>query len=390
MYKCTTCPYEALRGRHGLKQVLAHVDARNRCRLESIKYECPAELSDTAFPRLVTADSLDQAVSYRIRRTDLSGRIMAVTKGLPDSAPIIGGVHKKFSPEHGLVWAAKDTGMSDFPKETNMKGQLGNVNLASGHPIRDIFFSFQNTLDLKEYPDRGPAPHQQNIRYRRVSVYGALDLASSPNHLPNRIAGKTSLNDYMPKLVEYKRKYADDPNALRVLRSGISHIIHQLVYIHYYMYKANIQHGDLHMGNIKIIIDNAGYPVIKAFDFGKSKIARPGNGSTQDLQYFCCRTAVSGFFETFKRNTWRSDDSEKQMKHYPLHRLCMVLLDGIFTTTEINARINAYGEALIKYLRRGSIPPEKTRMAFRGFSDEVVSLFYQPHVWQRILTSSKQ
>ncbi len=386
MYVCD-CGYHAPRSRRGLRLITQHAESHRGCSLATINYESPEELARTALDPSVGGDTLNHAVAYRFNthRTGLEGRRIPGRAGLPTEAPTIGGVHKKFSPEHGLVWAARDTGLSDFPKESAMQQRLGEWNLAhSDIELRDVFFSFQRELDEHDYPDRGTELHQQRMRYRSVSIYNLRDLENSPNHLPDRQPGKTSLNDYMPKLVEFRREYHNNPGAMELLRSAISHIIHQLVYIHYYMFKAGIQHGDLHMGNIKIILDNKGYPIIKVFDFGKSKNVTPGQGTMKDLEYFCCKKAVSGFLETFKRNTWRNDTDEAQLKHYPLHRLCMILLDGIFTKEQIDERINEYGQALIDYLRKGSIPPEKTRMAFRGFSDEIVSLFYQGHVWGRL------
>ncbi|MCP3943105.1 MAG: hypothetical protein GY710_16680 [Desulfobacteraceae bacterium] len=168
----------------------------------------------------------------------------------------------------------------------------------------------------------------------------------------------------------------------QALRAEITRIIHQLVYIHYWLYKTQVLHGDLHMGNIKVITDTNNFPIVKAFDFGKSKIGCSRDESFKDLQYFCNRKAVSGYLETFSRNKTRKDCSVKQAKHYPLHRLSMLLLEGRHSKDYVYQRIDDYGNNLLDALRNGNFYSRtglnNRIMLFQAFSNDIASIFYYP------------
>ncbi|QSH41927.1 hypothetical protein P0136_05505 [Lentisphaerota bacterium ZTH] len=348
MYICKVCNAEFRTSRHALKEVLHHscVQARG---LRVIEHK--AEL-------LPDKDSYKNIIAYRLYDTDISGLKKNLASGLPAQAPTSGGKHKKFSREEGLVYAASRKGLSDFPKEDAFKDSILRLSTDDILP-GNIFFSFQNELSRQEQQSAaGSRPWQQPGRYRRVSIY----------------EGSTTLGVHVERFPE-AYSFSNQMHFYRA-RAEITRIIHQLVYIHYCMYKAHLMHGDLHLHNIKYFQDNNQFPIIKAFDFGNSKTDCTGSDRFRDLQYFCARKAAGGKVETFVRNKWRNDASATQQKHYPLHRLSMFLLNGKFSKSDVYARIRDYGAALMAVLKMVPARQQNASMLFEAFSNDIVSLFY--------------
>jgi translation initiation factor IF-3 len=88
-------------------------------------------------------------------------------------------------------------------------------------------------------------------------------------------------------------------------------------------------------------IKNVPTPIVKIIDFGKATY----NGATyssSDLNYIFFKKAKTKL-ETFKRNKMRKTNSEKQLKHYPLHKIAKHL--GI-NNDEINIFLKTTGKKL--------------------------------------------
>ena len=357
MFQCSVCQSQS----NEFTNAILHAKKHGKIFKNTIDYFPPYqilgeyEFSRTIIQRISTSDS------------SLIGRLKDYEPGLPDVLPTNGGVHKAFDANRALVYAKTPSAMKDFSKEIQMKKALDSLELIqNGTKIRDIFFSFQNFVENI---------NANTDRYRRVSIYNSENL-NKTNYIPKQNQSDPSLNGYY-QILKNEIKYSfvfDTTERYETLRNFVVQMIHQLVYIHYCMYIGEIQHVDLHMGNIKIIIDNNLFPIIKAFDFGKSKNVNSSNDNLKDLNYFISRKAVSGLFETIKRNKLREADSIEQMKHYPLHRLSCLLLNhqkNKFTEQEFIHYIEKMGKEFLVYLKnlqKSTHSKENTRVLFQAFS----------------------
>lgn len=364
MFVCTICQTKF----SILNKAFQHAKTHVIKSLNIIEYLPPSELlGEYEFTQTITKRIMTSGVS-------LSGRLKKNSFGLPEKTPTFGGKHKSFDAEKALVYAKTPSAMTDFIKETDMKENLDRLELQDGSKIRDIFFSFQNNLENTDESIKDAV-----ARYRRVSIY--IPNNSLHNQIPEQNPNDPSLNGYFQILCEDIKTAKIIENRYEIIRKLVVQMIHQLVYIHYCMYNAQIQHGDLHMGNIKLIIDNQGFPVIKVFDFGKSKLVNSISNQMKDLEYFFCRQAVSGILETFKRNKLRNDKSTEQLKHYPLHRLSSLLLRNKgMNENELFNYIDTSGREMIEILKSIQKSPPKhqsLRMLFQSFSNNIVKIFYE-------------
>jgi len=101
--------------------------------------------------------------------------------------------------------------------------------------------------------------------------------------------------------------------------------IHQVMHIHFLLYKNGWVHGDMHMKNMKVIDPGlaTGMFLVKAFDFGESGPANFANRNN-DLNYLFWRrsqkTGPKGFGESMLRAN-RGEDHADMQKHYPIHKI---------------------------------------------------------------------
>ncbi|MCP4181152.1 MAG: hypothetical protein GY756_25585 [bacterium] len=346
MYICKICKAEFKTSRNALNNVWNHSCTQSHG-LNVIEHI--AEL-------LPPDDTYASTNAYRLYNTNIAGLKKELPVRSPTQAPRVGGKHKKFIKELGLVYATSNKGLLDFPKEDAFKESILQLSHDDNILPGKIYFSFQNELSKEELKDiEGPKQRHQPSRYRKVSIY------------------EGNIHDLDKYILDLKKRCNIQ---FFFLRKEIVRIVHQLVYIHYCMYMSRLMHGDLHMRNIKFFKDNNGFPIIKAFDFGNSRVECNGSDLFKDLKYFCNRQAVSGGCETFRRNYWRSDSSKQQGKHYPLHRLSMFLLKHKFSSHDVYKRISSYGDTLITALQRTS-STQNANMLFEAFSNDIVSLFYE-------------
>jgi len=262
-----------------------------------------------------------------------------------------GGDKKKFFPDHGVVIAGnKKTAEGDYKREDGVSGWLGSNSNTYSHYNSDKdlgYVSFQkeiiddaeNEENLKAFVDNEGNKGNKNIRglqlkqVRRVSLYGSYKDRLAREDLQYH----TTLDKFIIPVV-YPDSTWDDHKPTEV---ELVSCVHQIIKIHEYLYLNKITHGDMHMGNIKVIRNKDGV-LLKAFDFGKAnkinnKIYRKmdaKNYTRADLKYLLEKKAVSGFYETIKRNTIRSQNDTRQLKHYPLHKVCMALSFRYFNVKE--------------------------------------------------------
>ncbi|WP_158998142.1 hypothetical protein [Pigmentibacter ruber] len=296
----------------------------------------------------------------------LDGRTKSFLQGTSTEVMQIGGKHKSFDAERALVYAKTPAAMNDFSKEKLIKEVLSSLETKDKLKIRDLFFSFQNEVNINDNIDYS--------RYRRVSIY---ETRSFFDELPLQNEKDPSLFNYYLLLKKSAPPLNLIENNIEKLKIFIINIIHQLFYIHYCLYVAKIQHGDMHMGNIKLIIDNNGFPIIKAFDFGKSKIITGQDFDFKDLKYLLDRIAVSGRLETFKRNTIRSEDSSEQQKHYPLHKFLKLFISGSKSNdlSLLNSFIHDISSELLHQLQGRKNSAEQLEN-FEAASNEFVSVLF--------------
>jgi hypothetical protein len=273
-----------------------------------------------------------------------------------------GGVKKKFFPAHGVVVAGdSNTAKGDYKKEDQASSRL-----AEAEENEFEYASFQKTIDddelnrqrLKQFllknANDNDAKSVKLDQMRRVSIYGGFNDFDSTGQY------HTTLERFVN---DYKSGASDKPDQHPTEFELVS-CIHQLIKIHEYLYINKITHGDMHMGNIKVIRNKSGV-LLKTFDFGKAEVKSTTffgrterSPSRDDLKYLINKTAVSGRFETFKRNTWRSEDHIDQAKHYPLHKLCNLLSKKFIVEARrdprddftVDGRISTYGNQLLENL----------------------------------------
>ncbi|MCP3968473.1 MAG: hypothetical protein GY750_18895 [Lentisphaerae bacterium] len=354
MFKCTQCKKRFPSTPRGLAHLSLHTCfiSSNNAEIEYIGEQDKMPLYMETINHRGNVALEDQAANYE--------------RSFPQHIPDNGGVHKCFFKKQGLVYAKDKEGFSDYVKEDRMKMALGNCT------ERKAFYSFQNIFMENDY-DNIPQRHSFVKKFRRFSLYNDYEY----------------LHKYVTRVKESlsNNKVTDDNYA--GLRNVLTAIIHQLFYIHYYIYRKNVMHGDLHMGNVKIIWDRNDWPAVKAFDFGKSRTQCTRNQKLKDLKYFFNRKAISGCMESFKRNHYRKDSSKKQAKHYPLHRLSMLLLDGKYSKDYVYKRISNYGNALMNLLNNNHIKLNTGNM-FRAFSNDYTSFFYEGNYSDRYYVNNSE
>lgn len=302
----------------------------------------------------------------------LENRLKTYSSELPTDPLSMGGKHKSFDPKSALVYAKTPGAMKDFTKENNMKEALNQLLTKDNMHIRDLFFSFQNEIESEST--------FSFVRYRRVSLYEKANISSC---LPEQASNDSSLYGYYEILKKSVSFLNVIENNIYELKKFIAQIIHQIIYIHYCLYTLNLQHGDMHMGNIKLVIDNLGFPIIKAFDFGKARFLeeQARNDKLKDLSYLLQREAVSGKLETFKRNIVRAEDSSAQQKHYPIHKLLGLLIKPkeITNRNTLNLFIAMLGSGLTGMLKEKTNSVEKNAnilTVFEELSNELVAILF--------------
>lgn len=229
-----------------------------------------------------------------------------------------GGVKKKFFPQQGVVVAGhKGTAAGDYRNEDAVSARLETFS-----DKKYNYVSFQR--ELEDFPDNEERLRKfleenrenQKVRgleinqIRRVSVYGDYD----------KFSDGTS-DQYHTTLEKF---LFDTKPSQKPTEAELFSCIHQIVKIHDFLYQSNVVHGDMHMGNIKVIRTRKGV-LLKAFDFGKATVKPEDSSPTRkDLRYLIDQKAVSGPHETFNR--WRrSSINPKMVKHYPLHKVILEL-----------------------------------------------------------------
>jgi len=310
-----------------------------------------------------------------------------------------GGVKKKFFPRQGVVVAGdRNTATGDYRKEDDAYQRLVTETNQDQESTFQ-YASFQKKMDqddrgvndgrLRKFLATNRADSKANSvnlsQMRRVSIYGGID--------PFLAGQATQYHTTLERFVNDCLIQGADPDQQPKECELIS-CIHQVIKIHEYLYLNKITHGDMHMGNIKVIRYDQGV-LLKAFDFGKAEIKSATKWKAQrspsrdDLRYLIEKTAVSGHIETFKRNTWRKENDPSQLKHYPLHKICRLLSQEYLRRPSpghdynyIEGRISIYGKQLLDGL--GNIRNDRTivdevrranaiRGMFSVFSNQIVT-----------------
>lgn len=357
---------------------------------------------DISIPRNVFDSSFvyDTAISWR--NEVILPKVHAISREQNDQIGLVpmsaykdakGGVKKKFFPKHGVVVAGDaKTAKGDYSKE-----DAASERLAETDEAKFEYTSFQKEMDLNEPTNRSrltaflrtntwnsDANTVKLEQMRRVSIYGgfgAFDSGESDQY-------HTTLERFVLDVGSQDPEKPDQHPTEAELISAI----HQMMKIHEYLYLNNITHGDMHMGNIKVIRNSDGV-LLKAFDFGKAEIKKTTffknqrSPSRDDLRYLINKRAVSGRLETFKRNTWRKEDHEDQAKHYPLHKVCKLLSQKYLKRTNVGInydyverKITQYGAPFLdnlELIRSATMSDANRVLAIRGmfsvFSNQIVT-----------------
>lgn len=362
-----------------------------------------------------------------------------------DSLLVSNSVQKKVYRDLGLV-VVKKAGHQDYTNEASAHSALYGSNLTSlpteaKKPIP--YFSFQKPLTENEAKDldnravkgvnwgvkqgwwgkKNLTNDVDSDKVRRFSVYGgtsqaeAKDLDYIASDSSTHSAKNMSLREYLKLLISSKSnrtaKKQDDT-------ANLWSCFHQVVMIHRELYVAKVTHGDMHMGNVKVILVydpqlRRKVPVCKAFDFGK--FSSGSNYTRTDLRYLISKTAVPRFMgnssiETNKRaKRWRDESTRGEnhvdrlertdWKHYPLHKILEAILEinGVFSLStgeisrvmeeshdsRIHSIITTAGLPFLDVLNttRGG-PDESARLnsihtAFQIFSNLCVEQFYRSY-----------
>jgi hypothetical protein len=357
-------------------------------------------------------DGRNKGYSYRRFLQDrnniqIARRVIELEGGrLPNAnSRVIGeSVKKVFLPNEGLVAAPKKiafgtwTQAGDYNNENSAMGRLGAHEETGGMDNPLAFFSYQQVLEDVTRDEEGsianfagktvagrrnlggwgwtvgktPQVHfNQSNLFRRVSLYGRADQADT--FLFARDLINTDVNKYLGSIEEYL-ECEDNFNMYpqEYLIKNLWSLIHQMIRIHELLYLAKMVHGDMHAGNIKVIVANGVNGegphgiIVKAFDFGKAQFKRQTENYTRvDLEYLIQKKAVSGASESFLRNTWRKKTSDKMVKHYPLHKALVTLAavegkQGQLNTTTIDAFIKSVGDKFLAYLGSARLAPAQT------------------------------
>lgn len=331
-------------------------------------------------------------------------------------------VQKKVYAEHAMVVVKNDR--SDYTKEDKAFRTL--YGAGQPPPQDEIpWFSFQKALTEAEAEAMGTLEvtwkdkkkgTTTNVRlapnnFRRYSVYGGTERAEE-DALEAPGCKNTNLRDYLKLIL---RNPLLRLGAFRDLRArhiaNLWGCLHQVVKIHHLLYMKRMTHGDMHMGNMKVIIANApevSGVVCKAFDFGKLKTQ--SQFTRTDLRYLVNKTAVprhlgNSSYETNNRaGRWRDEQRNPNVdrldrtdwKHYPLHRIleAQMFLHGYTFTrqnenafdTRIHGLVQDAGRGFLDFLggardpRKGTNDAElletAVERAFAMFANVIVEEFY--------------
>ena len=324
---------------------------------------------------------------------------------LPDSAARTVGdsVKKKFFPNQGMVAATdkvafgtgKGTDIGDYGREDKVRDVLKDDG---SNPLS--FFSYQMPIAVSEEADSQDQINLLNFlensdfkgvssaaNFRRVSLYGRG--MNEDAELYDRPLINTDFKKYL-----FAMAGINPDNATHHHKSSLISCFYQIMKIHEILYLNRITHGDMHMGNIKVIIvndqqniNNKGV-VVKTFDFGKAGFKTGADNYTRkDLEYLIKKDTVSGSLEGLRRHVWRAQynplrfnwagkenegiwhfgkKSKTQEKHYPLHHLFLVLahLDKRdLNESTVSNFIKRYGVPFLDYLGRARLNPRDARSA---------------------------
>lgn len=299
------------------------------------------------------------------------------TKKIPTSkySEAKGGVKKKFFPEQGMVVAGdKDTARGDYEKEDAVFDRVDGEDAFKYLSFQEKIGDHEDDDGFQQFLQNNPKlKNLEKSQMRRVSIYGSLN----PEDIGRQY--HCTLEKFILEHDQHEPKEDELISA-----------IHQIIKIHEFLYLQKITHGDMHMGNIKVIRVEDGV-LLKAFDFGKSVTKSLNRNYTRtDLRYLLLKKAVSGGLETFKRNVVRKDSSSAQQKHYPLHRVTALLIKQFhpssFTVEATHGRIELYGKQLLQNLENARAtgiddyqPLQRMaiRKMFELFSNQIVHAMYQ-------------
>ncbi|HDL7072272.1 TPA: protein kinase family protein [Yersinia enterocolitica] len=199
-------------------------------------------------------------------------------ENLTDDNFKVGGMHKKYAPNIGILQAQDNTGRKDFDKE-DFLNKYANYNYELKRYI---------STQTKIAP---PFNVDKTKQYAKVDIYD-------------------------PKNVQSKEL---DECIDNLSHEQLTQIVIQLTEMLHVLYKNGISHRDLHMHNLLVHINlNTGDVYLKAIDFGHAKVGEESK-RFDDIKYLFNQQARS-FPETQYRNI-RSESSQKMLKHYPLHKL---------------------------------------------------------------------
>lgn len=288
------------------------------------------------------------------RREELAGGLNPLdVNGLPQrgTQTTSNSKQKKVIPALALVVVKSDR--SDYKKEDAAFARLGGGG--AGGAEDESWFSFQKALSAEQSAQLGnvslawkkPTRPGEAVEYtnvtvpaknlRRFSVHGGTEKPTAASLVAPGDKNMTLL-DYLQFVLEtYRTSTIPRDEQIQNLWS----CLHQVIAIHRILYLKRMTHGDMHMGNIKVIVVNRGVDrgvICKAFDFGKYESS--SDYTRTDLRYLIDRTAVprhlgNSSIETNKRRArWEQERGNATIprtqrtdwKHYPLHRIIEVLL----------------------------------------------------------------
>ncbi|MEY3289898.1 MAG: hypothetical protein RLZZ419_2140 [Pseudomonadota bacterium] len=378
-------------------------------------------------------DGRNKGYSYRRFLQDrnniqIARRVIELEGGrLPNAnSRVIGeSVKKVFLPNEGLVAAPRNIAFGtwsplseagDYNNENDAMGRLGSpAHQETGGMDNPLaFFSYQQVLkDVTEDEqgsianfagktvkgrnlggwgwevDKTPQAHfNESNLFRRVSLYGSAGQTDEADgFLFARDLVNTDVNKYLGSIEEYLG--CDDTFSIysqEQLIKNLWSLIHQMIRIHELLYLAKMVHGDMHAGNIKVIVANGVNGegphgiIVKAFDFGKAQFKKQSDNYTRvDLEYLIQKKAVSGASESFLRNTWRKKTSDKMVKHYPLHKALVTLAavegkQGRLNTTNIDTFIKSVGDKFLSYLGSARLSPAETNRDEAKKTDQISAI----------------
>ena len=243
-------------------------------------------------------------------------------KALTDAHFQTGGVHKRFDPASGVLRAEDTEGSNDFTKETALSKYANPTDGEQTADQHDLtrYISTQRRID--------PPPGLDSSKtYAEVDIYDRAKV--SGGELDTQI-GKLS-------------------------PSEASSVLMQVVDMSRVFYNNDVSHRDLHMHNLMVykpVGEVESNITLKAIDFGKSKIGSDikFEDKLTDIKYLFHKQATSSL-ETWKRNSWRDQDSPQQIKHYPLHKLMAQCEGGELSGDRYDKTIGKIGDQLIASLR---------------------------------------